>query len=110
MRDGLRRGDFSAVELTKAHLDRIKITNENLNSFITITKEKALSDAKLADERIQSEGERAPDLCGIPLALKDMLVTKGIETTCGSNILKGFVPPYTCTAVQRAQCGSRLQG
>lgn len=103
MRAGLLKGDFRSEDLALAHLERIKQSNEELNSFITITEEKALQAAKAADVRLGEEKENSPLLCGIPLALKDMLVTKGVETTCASKILKGFVPPYTCTAVRRAE-------
>ncbi len=103
MRQGLLDTEFSAVELASAHLDSIKESNETLNSFITITEDKALAAAKAADTRLSSEKENSPLLCGLPLALKDMLVTKDVETTCGSKILKGFVPPYTGTAVARAE-------
>ena len=101
MRRGLLRGDFSATELTKAHLDRIEATNPIFNSFITVTPEIALTQAKEAEQTLEEKKESSPALTGIPIAIKDMLCTQGIETTCGSNILKGFVPPYDCTAVAK---------
>ncbi|OVE80294.1 aspartyl/glutamyl-tRNA amidotransferase subunit A [bacterium J17] len=101
MRAGLISSDFSAVELTKAHLDQIESTNENLNSFITVSSVQALKDAEKADAVLKEKQSSAPALCGIPVAIKDMLVTKGIETTCASKILKGFIPPYQCTAVAK---------
>jgi aspartyl-tRNA(Asn)/glutamyl-tRNA(Gln) amidotransferase subunit A len=101
MRAGLLRGDFSAAELTKAHLEHIKESNEHFNSFITICEDSALQSAGEADRIIKEQGSAAPELAGIPVAVKDMLVTKGIETTCGSRILKGFIPPYDCTAISR---------
>lgn len=100
MRQGLLKGDFSAVELNEQHLNRIEQTNETLNSFITICRDSALEEAKKADQVIQEQGEHSSALTGIPVAIKDMLVTKGIETTCASQILKGFIPPYECTAVK----------
>jgi aspartyl-tRNA(Asn)/glutamyl-tRNA(Gln) amidotransferase subunit A len=95
----LRAGEVTAVELTQAHLDRIEALNPRLQAFLTITSELALQAAAQADQRLQ-EGDPAP-LLGIPLAIKDVLVTKGVPTTCGSRILEGFVPPYTGTAVQK---------
>ena len=85
MRKGLLQGDFSAVELCEQHFDRIEQTNENLNSYITICRDASLSLAKEADTKIQEQGEHTPTLTGVPVAIKDMLVTKGIETTCASH-------------------------
>lgn len=101
MRKGLLQGDFSALELAQAHLERIKATNEVYNSFISISEQEALSTAKQADSVIAEQKEHSPQLTGIPVAVKDMLVTQGMETTCGSKILKGFIPPYDCTAVAK---------
>jgi len=101
MRTRLLRKELSVVDLVKAHLKHIEETNEEFNSFITITDKLALSQAEEADKVIQQLGAKAPLLTGIPVAIKDMLVTKGIETTCASKILKGFIPPYDCTAVLR---------
>ena len=101
MRDGLISRDFSARELAEAHLVRIEQTNPQVNSFITISRDKALHDADRADKILAEHGASSPRLTGIPIAVKDMLCTQGIETTCASNILKGFVPPYDSTAVSR---------
>lgn len=101
MRDGLLHGDFSSVELVQAHLSKIYATNTALNSFITITEDLALQQALEADKLIAKEKEESPPLAGIPIGIKDMLVTKGIMTTCASKILQGFIPPYDCTAVDK---------
>jgi aspartyl-tRNA(Asn)/glutamyl-tRNA(Gln) amidotransferase subunit A len=95
----LRAGQITAVELTQAHLDRIAAVEPKVRAFLTVTAEQALAAAAQADQRRQ-DGDDTP-LLGIPLALKDVLVTQGVPTTCGSRILEGFVPPYTGTAVQR---------
>jgi aspartyl-tRNA(Asn)/glutamyl-tRNA(Gln) amidotransferase subunit A len=100
-RDGLRRGDFSAVELTEAYLARIHALDDTVKAYITVTEDEALQAAQRADERRQS-GEDGP-LLGLPIAVKDVLVTEDVETTCASKILKGYIPPYTATAVQRLQ-------
>ncbi len=99
--DGLSKGDFSSVELTQALLNRIEQLDGTIKAYLTVTAERALSDAKSADQR-RAQGDTAP-LLGIPLAIKDVLATEGIQTTCGSKILEGFKPPYTATAVQRLQ-------
>lgn len=98
-RDALRNGDFSAVELTQSYLDRIRVLNDTIKAFLTITEEQALEAAQVADQRLQ-QGETAP-LLGVPLAVKDVLCTAGVQTTCGSRILEGYIPPFNATAVQR---------
>jgi len=95
----LNKREISAVDLTKAYLDRIEKLDPKVNAFLTVTADKALAQAKTADER-RAKGETGA-LLGIPLAIKDVLCTKGIPTTAGSRILEGFVPPYTATTVQR---------
>lgn len=101
MREGLLRKDFSAKELTLAHLERIKKTNEDLNSFISILEDKALQHAEEADAVLKQEKEKSPTLTGIPIALKDNFVCKGSETTCASKILRGFISPYNATVVKK---------
>ena len=108
MRQGLLNGDFSAVTLTEAHLERIKRTNPQFNSFITLTEESAVKEAERADEIYREQGHRAPMLTGIPVAVKDMLVTTGCETTCASKILRGFYSPYDCTAVAKLRAAGAV--
>src|SRR5215212_5442237 len=95
----LRRGDIKAVELTQAYLDKIERVDPKLDAYLTVTADKAMEQAKQADER-RARGEDAP-LLGIPLAIKDVLCTAGVQTTAGSRILEKFVPPYTATSVQK---------
>ncbi len=95
----LRAGEITAVELTQAHLDRIRALEPALHAFLTVTAERALDAAAGADRR-RAAGKDSP-LLGIPLAIKDVLATEGVPTTCGSRILEGFLPPYTGTAVQK---------
>jgi aspartyl-tRNA(Asn)/glutamyl-tRNA(Gln) amidotransferase subunit A len=100
-RAALRSGEITAVQLTQALLDRIAAVDHQVKAYLTTTAEQALEQAAEADRR-RAEGDDAP-LLGIPLAIKDVLATKGIQTTCGSKILQGFKPPYTATAVERLQ-------
>lgn len=95
----LRSREISAVELTQAYLDRISAVEPKVNAFLTVTGEQALQQAKAADT-LRAQGEERP-LLGVPLGIKDVLCTEGVATTAGSKILKGFVPPYTATSVQR---------
>jgi len=101
MREGLLKRDFSATELTESHLRRIEETNPVLNSFISITGSVAREQAQAAQKTIDILREKSPLLTGIPVAIKDMLVTKDIETTCASKMLGGFIPPYDATAVAK---------
>lgn len=98
----LRNRDISAVELTQAHLDRIDALDPQIHAYLTVTPEVALAQAADADRRLQ-QGEDLTPLTGIPLGLKDVLVTKGIRTTAGSKFLEHFVPPYNGTVVTKLQ-------
>jgi aspartyl-tRNA(Asn)/glutamyl-tRNA(Gln) amidotransferase subunit A len=97
LRDGLKAGRFSAIELTKAYLAAME-KNRHLNAFIVETPDMALTQAALADAKLQ-KGEGRP-LEGIPLGIKDLFCTKGVQTTAGSHILEGFKPPYESTVTQ----------
>jgi aspartyl-tRNA(Asn)/glutamyl-tRNA(Gln) amidotransferase subunit A len=90
---------ISSVELTKLFLDRVRKLNGSFNAFITVDEEKSLAQARAADERI-AKGAPRP-LTGIPVAHKDIFVTKGWPTTCGSRILSDFVSPYDAHVIER---------
>jgi len=95
---GLRSGEFSSVELTKAFLDRIK-QHGSLNAYITVTEDLALQEAKAADERLAKGATEL--LTGIPVAQKDIFCTEGVKTTCGSKMLDNFIAPYNATVVEK---------
>jgi aspartyl-tRNA(Asn)/glutamyl-tRNA(Gln) amidotransferase subunit A len=99
---GLRKREFSSVEITSAFLDRVATLDKQLNSFITVTPEQALAAAKAADARIAS-GEGVAALTGVPFAHKDIFCTKGVRTSCGSHMLENFLAPYDATVTQRFQ-------
>lgn len=104
--DALRRGEITSVALTQALLDRIAAVEGRVRAYLTVTGERALAQAAAADRR-RAQGEDAP-LLGIPVAIKDVLATEGVQTTCGSKILQGFVPPYTATAVARLEAAGMV--
>ncbi len=93
-RDALRKGDFTAAELTEQYLGAIEAADA-LNAFSTNTPEIARAQAKAADDRL-ARGD-APDMCGIPLGIKDLFCTKGVQTQAASHILDGFKPEYEST-------------
>jgi aspartyl-tRNA(Asn)/glutamyl-tRNA(Gln) amidotransferase subunit A len=98
-RDLLTRREISAVELTRACLDRIADVDHRLNAFITVCPREAMAQAEAADQRF-ALGE-TPALCGIPLAIKDIFLTDGIRTTCASKILGNFIAPYDATVIAK---------
>ena len=101
LRRGLRSKEFSATELTQAMLGRIEALDPKINSYLEVTKESALSQAKEVDAAIQAGTyDDLGILAGIPVALKDNLNLKGTHTTCASRMLESYVSPYTATCVQ----------
>jgi len=108
LREHLLKGDFTAREVCEVHLERIEQTNPNLNSFLTVCREEALQSAEIADKLLASGKEKTPKLTGIPIAVKDLICTKGIETTCASRILKGFAPPYDATTVSKLKTSNAV--
>jgi len=95
----LKKKEISSQELTRAVLERIDAVEDQVGAYITVDSEMALAQAKVADKEI-SRGNILP-LTGIPLALKDLICTKGLRTTCASRILENFVPPYDATVVKK---------
>ncbi len=97
--DKLRHGEITSVELTESVLERIEAVEAKTQAYLSVQADLALTMARLADER-RATGEDNP-LLGIPLGLKDVLITHGAPTTAGSKILAGFVPPFDGTAVTK---------
>ncbi len=104
---GLDRGEFSAVELTRGVLEQIERTEPKVHAYLLVTAGLALEQAQEADER-RRRGESRGLLDGIPLAVKDVIVTRGVRTTAASKILANFVPPYDATAVAKLKAAGAV--
>ena len=103
----LKAKKVSSVELTKATMAHLKAVEPKVQSFITVTEEPALAQAAEADKRIASGSNLTP-LTGVPLGIKDLLCTKGVQTTCASKMLEGFKPPYNATVVERLNAAGAI--
>jgi len=103
----LKKREVSSREITEAVFKRIDEKEGTINAYITTTRETALKLADLADKRLQS-GQKVSPLNGIPIAIKDLLCTKNIKTTCGSKILNNYIPPYNATSVKKVLQGGAV--
>jgi aspartyl-tRNA(Asn)/glutamyl-tRNA(Gln) amidotransferase subunit A len=111
LHEGLSRRDFSVRELTRAHLDRIEQIDSTVRAFLHVTPEAALEEARRIDQAVASGERPLGRLTGIPLGLKDNIVTKGVRTTCGSRILSEYSPPYEATVSSRLrEAGALILG
>jgi aspartyl-tRNA(Asn)/glutamyl-tRNA(Gln) amidotransferase subunit A len=110
IREGLRTRQFTATELTAEVLRFAEAENPKTNAYLHFSPERALTNAKRVDEQV-ARGEDPGPLAGVPVAVKDVIVTKGVRTTCASKLLAHYVPPYDATAVIRLeQAGGILIG
>jgi aspartyl-tRNA(Asn)/glutamyl-tRNA(Gln) amidotransferase subunit A len=110
IREALATKQLSARELARDFYERIHRENPELNAFLALSPDRAYAQADRMDETISS-GESLPPLAGVPIAIKDVISTTGIPTTCGSRILHNYVPPYDATAVTRlAAAGAVILG
>ena len=110
VQEGLRARRFSAAELTAEVLRFAEAENPKTNAYLRLSPERALAHAKRVDEQL-ARGEEPGPLAGVPVAVKDVILTKGVRTTCGSKLLEHYTPPYDATAVIRLeQAGGILIG
>lgn len=101
-------GELSAVEITEAALNRIDKAEPQVGAFLTVTADRALDRARKLDARRKGGDSELGSLAGVPVAVKDNICTDGIPTTCGSRILKGYVPPYDATVVERLRAAGAI--
>ena len=99
MKDKLFKKELSSREIIEAHIKKIDENEPQINAFITLDKENALKEANRIDEKI-ARGERLEVLAGLPIGIKDNIVTKNLRTTCASRMLADFIPPYDATVIE----------
>lgn len=98
----LQEKSVSAREITAEFYSRIEKKNPELNAFLTLSQERAYAQAERIDA-MRSRGEPLPSLAGVPVAIKDVISTRGVRTTCASRILENYVPPYDATVIERLE-------
>jgi len=106
----IKKKEITAYEVMQDIFNQIDEVESLIKAFIFINREEALKQAKEIDKKVKN-GEELPPLAGVAIAIKDIIVTRGTETTCGSKILKGFIPPYNATVIDRLkEAGAILIG
>lgn len=112
-RELLLKGEITSSELTRAVLTRIEVAEPRVNAYLTLVAERAMEQARDADaqwERFRREGKdgATPPLLGIPMAIKDEILTRGVKTTAGSKILNNFIPPYNATVMEKLNAAGAI--
>lgn len=107
IRQGLVARTFSAAELTRASIEFAETENPKTNAYLTFSSERAMESALAVDRKIAA-GEDPGPLGGVPIAVKDVILTKGVRTTCASKLLEHYIPPYDATAVQRLEAAGGI--
>src|SRR5260370_22508338 len=107
IRGAINEDRMKATALATEFYDRIRKEDSEVGAFLTLCEERALAQAGRIDA-MASEGKPLPPLAGVPVAIKDVMVTSGVRTTAGSKILDNFIPPYDCTAVARLEAAGAV--
>src|ERR1041385_7420368 len=106
-RSAISQKEFTSVDLAKNFYKKIKAEDPEIHAYLTLCEDRALQQAERID-RIVKAGDPLPPLAGVPIGIKDVLVTRGVRTTAGSKILENFIPPYDCTAVARLEAAGAI--
>src|ERR1700731_4571224 len=107
VKEALASKKISARELATDYYARIAARNPELNAYLTLLQERAFAQADRVDALVAA-GKPLPPLAGVPLAVKDVISTRGVRTTCGSKILENYIPPYDATAVERLEAAGAV--
>jgi aspartyl-tRNA(Asn)/glutamyl-tRNA(Gln) amidotransferase subunit A len=107
VRSAIAEGQTTATALAGDFYGRIRQEDPEIGAFLTLCEERALMQAGRIDQ-MAAEGQPLPPLAGVPVAIKDVMVTNGVRTTAGSKILDNFIPPYDCTAVARLEAAGAV--
>src|SRR5258708_16986134 len=107
IRGAISEDRTTGTALATEFYDRIGKEASEIGAFLTLCEERALKQAGLIDQ-MAAEGQPLPPLAGVPVAIKDVMVTRGVRTTAGSKILENFIPPYDCTAVARLEASGAV--
>jgi aspartyl-tRNA(Asn)/glutamyl-tRNA(Gln) amidotransferase subunit A len=106
-RSAIQERKITAASLAEAHYAKIESDNPKIGAFLTLSKERALAKAAEIDA-LAVKGEKLPPLAGVPIGIKDVMVTRGVRSTAGSKILGNYIPPYDCTAVSRLEAAGAV--
>src|SRR5882724_1287254 len=106
-RSSVQQRKTTALALAEAHYAQIQKEDGQIGAFLTLCKDRALEQADRID-RLAAEGKPLPVLGGVPVAIKDVMVTRGVRTTAGSKSLDKYIPPYDCTAVARLEAAGAV--
>ena len=106
-RTAIAAKQITASELVERFYGKIKAEDPEIHAYLTLSEDRALQQAKRIDDLV-SKGAALPPLAGVPVGIKDVMVTKGLRTTAGSKILENFIPPYDCTAVARLEAAGAI--
>ncbi len=101
-RSAIAEKKTTAVQLVESSYKKIKAENPEINAWLTLCEDRAMAQAQRMDQ-LAAKGDPLPPLAGVPMGIKDVMVTRGVRTTAGSKILESFIPPYDCTAVARLE-------
>src|SRR5271154_5737611 len=102
VRNAIAEEETTATALAQDFYTRIRQEDPEIGAFLTLCEDRAMAQARIIDQ-MAAEGTPLPPLAGVPVAIKDVMVTSGVRTTAGSKILDNFIPPYDCTAVARLE-------